>query len=64
MKEYQQLKELIASMEEDLTKFIEKGTVSAATRVRKALQEVRKTAQEMRFAIQEQKKKNKEGKGA
>ena len=60
MKEYQQLKELVASMEEDMTKFIEKGTASAGARARKSLQEIKKAAQALRFAIQEQKKKNKE----
>ncbi len=60
MKEYQQLKDLIASMEEDMTKFSEKGNALAGARARKALQEIKKAAQALRFAIQEQKKKNKE----
>ena len=60
MKEYQQLKELVAAMEEDMTKFIEKGTASAGARARKSLQDIKKAAQALRFAIQEQKKKNKE----
>ena len=60
MKEYQQLKDLLASMEEDVMKFTEKSNALAGARVRKALQEIKKTAQAMRFSIQEQKKKNKE----
>lgn len=60
MKEYQQLKDLVHSMEEDITKFTEKGTASAGARVRKVLQEVKKTAQAMRIGIQEAKKANKE----
>jgi hypothetical protein len=59
MKEYQKLKELIASMEEDLNKFGEKGNASAGMRLRKILQDIKKTAQDMRFEIQEIKKKNK-----
>ncbi len=60
MKEYQQLKDLVTSMEEDITKFTEKGVASAGARARKSLQEIKKTAQALRFAIQEAKKKNKE----
>lgn len=60
MKEYQQLKDLIHAMEDDMTKFTEKGVASAGARLRKSLQEIKKTAQEMRFSIQELKKKNKE----
>ena len=42
MKEYQQLKDLVHSMEEDITKFTEKGTASAGARARKSLQEIKK----------------------
>ena len=57
MKEYQQLKDLITSMEEDMVKFAEKGNALAGARVRKILQEIKKTAQTMRFAIQVTKEK-------
>ena len=47
MKEYQQLKDLLTSMEDDIAKFGEKGVASAGARLRKTLQEIKKTAQEM-----------------
>ena len=50
------IKELIATIEEDATKFYEKGNKSAGTRTRNGLQELKKLAQEFRVEIQEKKK--------
>ena len=56
MKEYEKIKQLVASIEEDVVKFAEKGNAAAGTRVRKGLQEIKRACQEMRDAIQELKK--------
>ncbi len=52
MQEYEQLKSLIASIEQDLAK-AEGGNKAAGTRVRKAMQEVKSLAQEIRKRILE-----------
>lgn len=56
MKEYEKIKQLVASIEEDVVKFAEKGNAAAGTRVRKGLQEIKRACQEMRDAIQDMKK--------
>ena len=56
MKEYERIKQILASIEEDVIKFSEKGNAAAGTRVRKGLQDVKRACQEMRDAIQELKK--------
>lgn len=57
MEKFNELKELIASIEEDTNKFYEKGTKAAGVRVRKGLQEIKRVAQEMRIDISAQNKK-------
>lgn len=57
MEKFNELKELIASIEEDTAKFFEKGVKAAGVRVRKGLQEIKKVAQEMRVEVSEQNKK-------
>jgi hypothetical protein len=57
MEKFNQLKSLVESMNEDYTKFAEKGNSAAGTRVRKTLQDVKKLAQEIRVEISEKKKK-------
>ena len=57
MEKFNELKALIASIEEDTTKFFDKGTKAAGVRVRKGLQEIKKVAQDMRIEISEQNKK-------
>lgn len=57
MENFNELKAMIAGMEEDVTKFYEKGNKAAGVRVRKALQDVKTLAQTMR---QEVSAKNKE----
>jgi hypothetical protein len=51
MENFNDLKTMIASMEEDVAKFYEKGNKAAGVRVRKALQEVRTLAQAMRLEV-------------
>lgn len=56
---YEQLLELIKSMEGDFVKFYEKGNSAAGTRVRKGMQDLKNLAQEIRVEVQE--KKNDDG---
>ena len=55
MKKYEELKNIIASMEADMEK-VNKGNSAAGTRIRKMLQTLKKAAQEMRIEIQSMKK--------
>lgn len=55
MEIYNQLRELVESVEVDATKFYEKGNSAAGTRVRKAMQEIKQLAQALRVDIQEKK---------
>ena len=48
MEKYNELKALIASIEDDAVKFYEKGNNAAGTRVRTGLQQVKALAQEIR----------------
>ena len=52
MKRYEELKNLVASLEGDFSKFYEKGNAAAGTRVRKGMQELKNLAQEIRVEIQ------------
>lgn len=52
MSRFEQLKELIASLEGDFSKFYEKGNAAAGTRVRKGMQDLKNLAQEIRVEIQ------------
>ncbi|WP_374163915.1 histone H1 [Arcticibacter sp. MXS-1] len=59
MEKFNQLKELVASMEADAEKFYNKNSGAAGTRVRKALQEIKTLAQEIRNEVTEIKNKDK-----
>ena len=52
MLEYDRLKEIVASVEEDMIK-VEKGNKAAGTRVRKVMQEVKAAAQALRVKVLE-----------
>ena len=52
---YNQLKELVDSIEGDVSKFYENGNKAAGTRVRGAMQELKKLAQEVRLEVQSMK---------
>lgn len=58
MENFEQLKTLIAGLEEDAVKFYEKGNKAAGVRVRKTLQEVRTLAQAMRLEVSAKNKKD------
>ncbi len=51
MKNFNQLKDLLASIEGDADKFFNNGNAAAGTRVRKGLQEIKTLAQEIRNEI-------------
>jgi hypothetical protein len=51
MEKFNQLKELIASIEADADKFYNKGSKAAGTRVRGGMQEIKTLAQEIRNEV-------------
>lgn len=55
MELYEQLKNLVVSLEDDFTKFYEKGNKSAGTRVRKGCQDVKNLCQEIRVNVSSKK---------
>jgi hypothetical protein len=57
MSKFQEIKDLIASVEADVEKFYTKGNAAAGTRVRKSMQDLKKLAQEVRVEVQESKNK-------
>ncbi|HEY8512914.1 MAG TPA: histone H1 [Cyclobacteriaceae bacterium] len=57
MQKFQELKNLIASLESDIDKFYNKGNSAAGTRVRKGMQELKTIAQAIRAEVQELKNK-------
>jgi len=60
MKKFEDLKALIASIEQDADKFYNKGNSAAGTRLRKGMQDLRNAAQAIRSEVQDL--KNKESK--
>ena len=59
MNNYNKLKDLLASIEEDADKFYNKGVSAAGTRVRKGLQDIKTLASDMRKEVTEIKNKEK-----
>jgi len=57
MKKFEELKNLIASIEPDAEKFYNKGNSAAGTRVRKGMQDLKNIAQTIRAEVQELKNK-------
>ena len=57
MQKFEELKNLIASLEGDADKFYNKGNSAAGTRVRKGMQDLKNLAQEIRAEVQEIKNK-------
>jgi hypothetical protein len=55
MELYEQLKNLVVSLEDDFTKFYEKGNKAAGTRVRKGCQDVKNLCQEIRVNVSSKK---------
>jgi hypothetical protein len=59
MKRFEQLQELLSSLEGDFQKFYDKGNSAAGTRVRKGMQELKNLSQDIRIEVQDM--KNEEG---
>ena len=57
MQKFDDLKNLIASLEGDAEKFYAKGNSAAGTRLRKGMQELKNMAQQIRAEVQELKNK-------
>jgi len=55
MKRFDELRDLIISLEADFQKFYEKGNQAAGTRVRKGMQDIKNLAQEIRVEVQDKK---------
>ena len=58
MQKFQDLKNLIASLEGDADKFYNKANSAAGTRLRKGMQELKNLAQVIRSEVQELKNKD------
>ena len=57
MQKFEELKNLISSLEGDIDKFYSKGNSAAGTRVRKGMQDLKNIAQAIRSEVQEIKNK-------
>lgn len=57
MKRFDQLRDLVMSLEGDFEKFYDKENQAAGTRVRKGMQELKNLAQEIRIEVQDKKNK-------
>jgi hypothetical protein len=52
MKRFEQLRDLVMSLEGDFSKFYDKKNQAAGTRVRKGMQDLKNLAQEIRVEVQ------------
>lgn len=57
MKRFNEVKDLILSLEGDFEKFYDKQNQAAGTRVRKGMQDLKNLAQEIRIEVQDIKNK-------
>lgn len=57
MKRFDEIRDLVLSLEGDFQKFYDKNNQAAGTRVRKGMQELKNLAQEIRVEVQETKNK-------
>lgn len=55
MARFDEIKNLVLSLEGDFEKFYEKGNQAAGTRVRKGMQDLKTLAQNIRSEVQDQK---------
>tara|TARA_R110000751_G_scaffold33319_1_gene83064 strand:+ start:785 stop:970 length:186 start_codon:yes stop_codon:yes gene_type:complete len=55
MELYEELKNLVANLEEDASKFYEKGNKAAGTRVRKGCQDIKNLCQDIRVDVSNKK---------
>lgn len=58
MKRFEEIRDLILSLEGDFAKFYDKENSAAGTRVRKGMQDLKNLAQEIRIEVQDIKNKN------
>ncbi|MGB3466686.1 MAG: histone H1 [Cyclobacteriaceae bacterium] len=58
MKRFEQVRDLIMSLEEDFSKFYDKENQAAGTRVRKGMQDLKNLSQEIRVEVQDIKNKS------
>lgn len=59
MKKFEELKNLILGLEEDVDKFYDKKNQAAGTRIRKGMQDLKGLAQEIRIEVQDIKNETK-----
>ena len=52
---FNKLQEHVNSLEDDFSKFYDKGNKAAGTRIRKGMQELKKLAQDIRVDVQDKK---------
>jgi hypothetical protein len=57
MKRFDELRDLVMSLEADFQKFYDKGNQAAGTRVRKGMQDLKNLAQQIRVEVQDIKNK-------
>lgn len=55
MSRFTELKSFVESLEDDFSKFYEKGNKAAGTRIRKAMQDLKRKAQDIRVEVQDKK---------
>tara|TARA_R110000751_G_scaffold94632_2_gene184705 strand:+ start:1935 stop:2111 length:177 start_codon:yes stop_codon:yes gene_type:complete len=55
MEKYEEIKNLIALVDDDVERFYKKGNKAAGIRIRKSMQEIKNLAQEVRVHVQETK---------
>ncbi|MEQ9103953.1 MAG: histone H1 [Rhodothermales bacterium] len=55
MSRFADLKSFVDGLEDDFSKFYDKGNKAAGTRVRKAMQDIKKMAQDIRVEVQDKK---------
>ncbi|MDH3282639.1 MAG: histone H1 [Gammaproteobacteria bacterium] len=61
MKQFEELKDFVAGLEDDFVKFYEKGNKAAGVRVRKSMQQLKAKAQDIRVDVQEKVRAGPEG---
>lgn len=58
MKRFNELRDLVMSLEDDFEKFYDKENQAAGTRVRKGMQDLKNLAQDIRVQVQDIKNKS------
>ena len=58
MNRFQEIRDMVLSLEGDFQKFYDKGNQAAGTRVRKGMQELKNLAQNIRVEVQDRKNAN------